>query len=83
MESAVARYKGGDKKTKERIGRKWLEDSRDQDLQVRLLAVMAMVQVQDGAFRRALTRCSNDDNGEIARLAIAGLDALGDVPGVD
>lgn len=83
MESAVARYKGGDKKTKERIGRKWLEDSRDADLQVRLLAVMAMVQVQDGAFRRALTRCSNDENGEIARLAIAGLDALGDVPGVD
>jgi cell division GTPase FtsZ len=83
METAVARYKSGDKKTKERIGRKWLEDSRDPDLQVRLLAVMAMVQVQDAAFRRTLTRCSNDDNGEIARLAIAGLDALGDVPGVE
>jgi cell division GTPase FtsZ len=83
MESAVARYKGGDKRTKERIGRKWLEDSRDPDLQVRLFAVMAMSQVQDGAFRRALTRCSNDDNGEIARQAIAGLDALGDVPGVE
>ena len=83
MEESVTRYRAGDKKAKERIGRKWLEDSRDADAQVRLLAVMAMVQVRDGAFRRALTRCSNDENGEIAKLAIAGLDALGDVPGVE
>ncbi|HEY1100079.1 MAG TPA: hypothetical protein VGF99_14175, partial [Myxococcota bacterium] len=83
MEEAVVRYKGGDKKTKERIGRRWLEESRDPDVQVRLLAVMAMVTVRDGAFRRALTRCSNDDVVEIAKLAIAGLDALGDVPGVE
>jgi len=83
MEESVLRYRGGDKKVKERIGRKWLEDSRSTDVQVRLLAVLAMVQVGDGAFRRALTRCSNDDNEEIATLAIKGLDALGDVPGVE
>lgn len=83
MEESVLRYRGGDKKVKERIGRKWLEDSRSTDVQVRLLAVLAMVQVGDGAFRRALTRCSNDDNDEIAALAIKGLDALGDVPGVE
>ncbi len=83
MEESVVRYRGGDKKVKERIGRKWLEDSRSTDVQVRLLAVLAMVQVGDGAFRRALTRCSNDDNDEIATLAIKGLDALGDVPGVE
>lgn len=83
MEELVLRYRTGDKKTKERIGRRFLEDSRSPDVQVRMLAVMAMVQVGDGAFRRALTRCSNDDNREIARLAVAGLDALGDVPGVE
>lgn len=83
MEESVMRYRAGDKKVKERIGRKWLEDSRSVDVQVRLLSVIAMAQVGDAAFRRALTRCSNDDNGEIARLAVAGLDALGDVPGVE
>ncbi len=83
MEEAVERYRSGDKKQKERIGRRWLEDSRSGDAQVRMLAVMAMVKVKDGAFRRALTRCSNDDNREIAKLAVAGLDALGDVPGVE
>lgn len=83
MEDLVLRYRTGDKKTKERIGRRFLEDSRSPDVQVRMLAVMAMVQVGDGAFRRALTRCSNDDNREIARLAVTGLDALGDVPGVE
>lgn len=83
LEDLVLRYRSGDKKTKERIGRRFLEDSRSPDVQVRMLAVMAMVQVGDGAFRRALTRCSNDDNREIARLAVTGLDALGDVPGVD
>lgn len=83
MEDLVQRYRTGDKKAKERIGRRFLEDSRSTDVQVRMLAVMAMVQVGDGAFRRALTRCSNDENREIARLAVTGLDALGDVPGVE
>jgi cell division GTPase FtsZ len=83
MEDLVLRYRTGDKKAKERIGRRFLEDSRSPDVQVRMLAVMAMVQVGDGAFRRALTRCSNDDNREIARLAVTGLDALCDVPGVE
>jgi hypothetical protein len=83
MEDLVLRYRTGDKKVKERIGRRLLEDSRSLDVQVRMLAVMAMVQLGDGAFRRALTRCSNDDNREIARLAVGGLDALGDVPGVE
>ena len=83
MEKAVEQYRAGDKRSKERIGRKWLEDSRSPDTQLRTLAVMAMVQVGDGAFRRALTRCSNDENKEIARLAINGLEALGDVPHVE
>lgn len=83
MEELVLRYRTGDKKQKERIGRRFLEDSRSLDVQVRMMAVMAMVQVGDGAFRRALTRCSNDENREIARLAVTGLDALGDVPSVE
>lgn len=83
FEDLVLRYRTGDKKAKERIGRRFLEDSRSIDVQVRMMAVMAMVQVGDGAFRRTLTRCSNDDNREIARLALSGLDALGDVPGVE
>jgi cell division GTPase FtsZ len=82
-EELVERYRAGDRKTRERVGRKLLEDSRATDVAVRMLAVWAMVQLRDGAFRRALTRCSNDDNAEVARLAIEGLDALGDVPGVD
>lgn len=79
----VEKYKSGDRKTKERIGKKLLEDSRSTDAQTRMLAVLSMVQLQDGAFRRALTRCSNDENQEIAKLAVTGLDALGDVPSVD
>ena len=83
MEDAVQRYRQGDKRVKERIGRKWIEESRDTDVQVRLLAVMAIAQVKDGVFRRVLTRCSNDPNAEIARLAAAGLDVLGDVASVE
>ena len=83
LDDAVTNYRAGDKKVKERIGRKWLEDSRAADTQVRLLAVIGMVEVKDGAFRRALTRCSADDDTEVAQLAIKGLDALGDVPGVE
>jgi hypothetical protein len=82
-EELVERYRTGDRKVRERVGRKLLEDSRATDVTVRMLAVWAMVQLRDGAFRRALTRCSNDENAEIARLAIEGLDALGDVPGVE
>lgn len=82
-EELVEKYRDGDRKVKERIGKKLLEDSRSPDTQVRMLAVWCMVQLNDGAFRRALTRCSNDENKEVARLAISGLDALGDVPNVD
>lgn len=82
-EELVARYREGDRRAKERIGKKLLEDSRSPDTQVRMSAVWSMVQLQDVAFRRALTRCSNDDNKEIAKLAISGLDALGDVPSVE
>ena len=42
-----------------------------------MLAVWAMVQLQDQAFRRALTRCANDDNKEVAQLAARGVDDLG------
>ncbi len=82
-EELVERYRAGDRKVKERIGKKLLEDSRSPDTQARMLAVWSMVQLHDGAFRRALTRCSNDDNQEISRLALVGLDALGDVPNVE
>ena len=82
-EELVARYREGDRRAKERIGKKLLEDSRSPDTQVRMSAVWSMVQLQDVAFRRALTRCSNDDTKEIAKLAISGLDALGDVPSVE
>ncbi len=82
-EELVARYREGDRRAKERIGKKLLEDSRSPDTQVRMSAVWSMVQLQDVAFRRALTRCSNDENKEIAKLAISGLDALGDVPSVE
>jgi hypothetical protein len=82
-EELVERYRSGDRKVRERVGRKLLEDSRAPDVAARMLAVWAMVQLRDGAFRRALTRCSNDENAEIARLAIEGLDALGDVPSVE
>jgi cell division GTPase FtsZ len=82
-EELVERYRAGDRRVRERVGRKLLEDSRAPDVTMRMLAVWAMVQLRDGAFRRALTRCSNDDNVEIARLAIQGLDAIGDVPGVE
>lgn len=82
-EELVERYRAGDRKVKERIGKKLLEDSRAPDVQARMLAVWSMVQLNDGAFRRALTRCSNDESQEIAKLALQGLDALGDVPGVE
>ncbi len=79
----VANYRAGDRKTKERIGKKLLEDSRAPDVQVRLVAVMSMVPLKEIAFRRALTRCSSDDNEELRKLALSGLEALAGLPGGD
>ena len=79
----VEKYRVGDRKVKERIGKKLLEDSRSPDVQVRMLAVLSMVSLNDSAFRRALTRCSNDENQEVQKLASSGLDALGDVAGIE
>lgn len=76
-EELVDKYRTGDRKTKERIGKTLLEDSRSPDTQTRMLAVWAMVQLQDQAFRRALTRCANDENKEVAQLAARGVDDLG------
>lgn len=76
-EDLVDRFRqAADKRDKERVGRRLVDDAQADDAEVRALAVWAMVKLGDPAFKRALVRCSNDAIPEIARMAKEGLAAL-------
>jgi HEAT repeat protein len=53
-----------------------MDDARADDVEVRALAVWAMVKLEDPGFVRTLKKCADDGNSEIARLAKSGLDRM-------
>ncbi len=72
-EDLVERFRqAADKRDRERVGRRLVDDSMADDVEVRALAVWAMVKLADPGFKRALTRCQSDGNPEIARMAREG-----------
>jgi cell division GTPase FtsZ len=77
-EDMVARFRSApDRKAKERVARRLIEDSRSEDEEVRGLAVWAMVALRERGFRRALHTASKDASAEVRKLAADGLEALG------
>lgn len=76
-EDLVERFRqASEKRDRERVGRRLVDDAQADDVEVRALAVWAMVKLGEPAFRRALARSSNDENPEIARMAKEGLARL-------
>ena len=73
-EDFVDRFRqASDKRLRERVARRLIDDSRSDDVEVRVLAVWAMTKLQEKGFVKALRRAAEDDNPEIRRLAQAGL----------
>lgn len=66
-----------DRRGRERVARRLIDDSRSEDVEVRALAVWAMVKLQEPGFRRALAKAANDPNPEISKLALTGLERIG------
>ncbi len=66
-----------DRRGRERVARRLIDDSRADDVEIRALAVWAMVKLEERGFRRALAKAANDDNPEISKLAMAGLERVG------
>lgn len=72
-EDLVERFRQApDKRDRERVGRRLVDDAQADDVEVRALAVWAMVKLGDVAFKRALLKCQSDGNPEIARMAREG-----------
>lgn len=67
-----------DRRARERVGRRLMEDARSPDEDIRALAVWAMVAINDRGFRRALQVASKDTNAQVKDLALDGLKRLGD-----
>jgi cell division GTPase FtsZ len=66
-----------DRKARERVARRLIEDSRSDDEDIRALAVWAMVALNERGFRRALFHAVKDSSSEVRRLAKEGLERLG------
>lgn len=66
-----------DRRGRERVARRLIDDSRSEDVEVRALAVWAMVKLGEPGFRRALAKAANDGNPEISKLALTGLERIG------
>jgi cell division GTPase FtsZ len=65
-----------DRRGRERVARRLIDDSRADDVELRALAVWAMVKLEEKGFRRALAKSASDENPEIAKLALAGLERI-------
>lgn len=77
-EDLIDRFRqAADRRDKERVARRLIDDSRAKDVEVRALAVWAMVKLEDPGFKRALVRAAGDENPEISKLATSGLERLG------
>jgi cell division GTPase FtsZ len=78
FEDLLERFRqAGDRRARHRVARRLIDDSQAKDVEVRALAVWAMVKLEDRGFRRALEESARDENPEIAKLAIGGLERLG------
>jgi cell division GTPase FtsZ len=65
-----------DRRGKERVARRLIEDARADDDEIRALAVWAMATLEEGGFRRALNRAAKDGNDEIVAIAQQGIQQL-------
>ncbi|MBI5498580.1 MAG: hypothetical protein HY904_26500 [Deltaproteobacteria bacterium] len=83
-EDLVERFRGApDRKARERVARRLIEDSRSDDEDLRALSVWAMVALNERGFRRALLNATRDSSAEVRRLAQDGLQRLGAPEGGD
>lgn len=74
----VERFRSApDRKARERVARRLIEDSRSTDEDIRALSVWAMVAINDRGFRRALVQAGKDTAGQVRSLALDGLKRLG------
>ncbi|MFZ9889262.1 MAG: hypothetical protein ACO3JL_17345, partial [Myxococcota bacterium] len=72
-EELVERYRGTqESRERERVVRRLVDDAQTDDVEIRALAIWAMVSLGDPAFERTLSRCRSDENAEIAHMATAG-----------
>ncbi len=77
-EDLIDRFKQApDRRGRERVARRLIDDSRSEDVEIRALAVWAMVKLGESGFRRALAKAANDGNPEISKLALTGLERIG------
>ncbi len=65
-----------DKRGRERVARRLMDDAKSDDVEVRALAVWAMAKLEQRGFKRALSKSTNDKNPEIAKLALTGLEQI-------
>lgn len=66
-----------DRRSRERVARRLIDDALADDIEIRALAVWAMVKLGDAGFKRALVKARSDENAEISKLAASGLERLG------
>jgi|GEM_PF-1120689 len=62
-----------DKRGRERVARRLIDDAKKPDVEMRALAVWAMNRLEQSGFKRALKKATTDENAEIRRLAKDGL----------
>lgn len=78
-EDLIERFRqAADKRGRDRVARRLIDDARSDDVEVRALAVWAMVKLEESGFRRALRKARKDENPEIQKLAESGLSRLPD-----
>lgn len=76
-EDLIERFRQSvDRRGRERVARRLIDDSRAEDVELRALAVWAMVKLEEKGFRRALAKSASDENPEIAKLALTGLERI-------
>jgi cell division GTPase FtsZ len=76
-EDLIDRFRqAGDRRGKERVARRLIEDARADDDEIRALAVWAMASLEENGFRRALNRAGKDANTEIVAIAKQGIAQL-------
>jgi cell division GTPase FtsZ len=76
-EDLIDRYRQApDRRGRDRVARRLKDDAQADDVEVRALAVWAMVKLEDPSLKRALEKSARDKNPEICKLAQTGLDRL-------
>jgi cell division GTPase FtsZ len=76
-EDLIDRFRqANDERGRDRVARRLVDDVGADDVEVRALAVWAMVKLEDPRFKRALKAAATDNNVEIVRLASSGLERI-------